>query len=502
MQRSSISCSLVRRRIASRSLAGVLVLLGVIWTPEATNATWAQQTPRPKAGTKNASGHGPGGGMSQPPGLAPGRPGVGPTSTQKVPATPKKTAPPATGQNTPIDPVTGLPLGYVPKPEPIELVTMDSPLMSQEEFEKLRKDLRNLADYRKALRNADLSENGRKLLAQGIRYRLAEMTFKDNFTDLARLRENLSVRDFVEAASLNTLKIDEVRNFRRWLMDEVMRQAEPLFQNNYYVRIQVATLLGELVVMPADENKNQRMEIHGPAATPLRKVLRDPQQPLGVKIATIRSLLRICRYADLAADKRFEITRDVLAELDQPSTSLEPKTHFWYDMYLVGTLGNIDLPVDLETRRPVIVEKLTEVLRDPNRHWHVRAEAAKALGRVTFDPQVNPQHVLFDLMTLARDMAKATQVAPKDPHWKMTFVKLYLAFQPLDRDDRTAARNNPAGLLKNPSIASLAEPPYQLLVPMVNAVLNAQPITAAQIQAVEEWLQNNKPAGALISGSP
>lgn len=459
---------------------------------------WAQQQPKTtKSKTPGgpALGHGAGSGM-YPPGMRP----PGPTTGKAAPAPKKSTTTAPTTPSVPVDPATGLPLGYVPKKPPTELMTLEKPLATEEELAKWKKETKNLAEYRKALRNADLSPAGKAVLTMGIKYRLALMTLKENLQDLHKLREDLTVRDQTDAASVPTLKPEVVRAFRRWFLEEVTRETEPLLENNFYVRIHAATLLGELVLMPADEEKKQKLETFTPPVDILRKVLRNPDQPLAVKIAAARSLIRLIRYGDLPAPKRIDVMKDVLAELTSPNANTEPKTHFWYEMRLVEVLSTLDTPLDLESRRPVVVEKLTEILRDPQRHWHVRAEAAKALGRVPLDPQVNVASLMQDVMQFALDMTKAAQQNPKAPHWKMTFWKLYLTFQPKDKDERNAAKNAPAGLLKNPSAGNSAQQPYQLVLPVVNNVINAQPITAEQVKAIEDWLQKNKGLAGVAAG--
>jgi hypothetical protein len=470
----------------------VLVALAGWLSACATDAVWAQ----PKT-TKGKTTSGPAGGHGAPSSTVP--PGMRPPASKAAGGTTKTggaTAAPA----VPVDPATGLPLGYDPKKPPTELMTLEKPLATQEQIAKWKKDTKNLAEYRKALRNADLSPTGKAMLSMGIKYRLALLTLKENQQDLHKLREDLTVRDQTDAASVPAIKPDVVRAFRRWFLEEITKEAEPLLENNFYVRIQAATLLGELVLMPADEEKKQKLETFTPPVDILRKVIRNPDQPLAVKIAAARSMIRLVRYGDLPAPKRFEVMKDVLAELTSPNAKTEPKTHYWYEMRLVEVLSTLDTPLDLETRRPVMVEKLTEIVRDPQRHWHVRAEAAKALGRVPLDPQVNVASLLHDVMQLTLDMAKAAQQNPKAPHWKMTFWKLYLTFQPKDKDERNAAKNAPAGLLKNPSAGNAAQQPYQLVVPLVNAVINSEPITAEHLKAVEDWLQKNKGLAGVASG--
>jgi hypothetical protein len=200
-------------------------------------------------------------------------------------------------------------------------------------------------------------------------------------------------------------------------------------------------------------------------------------------------MVRLIRYGQLPANKRFDTAKDVLAELALPPE----KTHFWYQMRLVELLSTIEAPRDLETNKPTVLIALSGVVNNPNLDWHVRAEAARAMGRITLDPQVNISGMVQDLMQFALEMSKAAQQQPRGPQWKMTFFKLYLAFQPVDANDRDAAKKGKAGLLNNPSAGSAAKEPYGLILPVVNAIINDQPITADQVKALDDWVTKNRP---------
>ena len=102
------------------------------------------------------------------------------------------------------------------------------------------------------------------------------------------------------------------------------REAAPLLENQYYVRIHGATLYGELnLTEPRDDlSPKLKLETYTPPVDLLRtKVLRDPDQPLPVKIAAARSIVRLVRYGDLATSKRFDTVKDLLAELDLPAAA-------------------------------------------------------------------------------------------------------------------------------------------------------------------------------------
>jgi hypothetical protein len=421
-----------------------------------------------------------------------GAPGTKPAAkkpqTKTAPAV--RPAPPAPPE--PVDPKTGLPVGFQPKKDPTDLMTLDQPLAADDTIAKWKKDVN---EYQKRLRQGDMTPAGKAVISNGIKYRIALMTLKDNQQNLHKFREDLTVRD-MNLAGLLLNKPQQVKDFRRFVMEEVAKEAAPLLENNFYVRVHGATLYGELNLTVENSDKTLKLETYTPAVEPLRKVLRDPNQPEAVKIAAARGIVRLVRFGELPANKRFETAKDVLAALAVPDI------HYWYQMRLIDALSTLDVPKDLETQKPTIVPALTAIVLDPKRNWHVRAEAARALGRVPLDPQVNISNLVQALAQLGLDMTKAAQQQPKQPQWKMTFYKLYLAFQPHNAEDRDAAKKGKAGLLNNASAAALAKQPYDLVVPVLNNVLNDKPITAEQVKGFEDWVSKNSPRSAVQANQP
>lgn len=413
------------------------------------------------------------------------------------PAAVKKTAPPATkGAKPPATPApppvsepdTGLPAGYKAPADVPELMLLDLPLSSEEELTRFEK--KELKAYKSALRGREGLGNDKKdLIRRGLKYQLHLMTLKDNQRNLAKLRNDLVYQQLRSAGELLG-KPEEIREFRRFVLTELLKLAEPLLENNQLVRLHVAILLGELDLTETDTNKGLTYEAFAPAAELAAKVLADPKQPIEVKIAAAHSATRALKYGQPSVEIRHKVARAAVGEL------ANNKTFYWYQMRLAECLSVIDAPLDLQTRKPFIVQALLGALNDKERHWHVRAEAARALGRVTLDPQVDISGLVRDVTRLAHELAKAWQAKPGDLQLEHALFRVYLAFKAYDGNDKDAARRNRGGLLNNPSAAAAAQEPYTLIVPLVNAAINNQQITADQVQNVEKWLDKSKPAAA------
>ncbi len=455
----------VKGRFRGRPLTVALVLLGLLASP--SSGLFAQQPPTPK--TRNAA-----------PKAAPGT---------KTAAPRTKAASPASTDPS-IDPATGLPKDYKVPPEKPDVLINHEPLVTPEELAELKKYENR---YKSVIRGAagPIKDDDKTIIRKGIQYRLAQLCEKDNLPILHQKREDLTIRDLQQAGKLAPAA--DVRNFRKYIMTEIVKQTEPLLKKNLYVRIQAVTLVGELDVTETDVQRNLKLEAHSDGLPLLAKVLADPEQPLSVKVAAARSIVRLLRYGVPSVPIKHEVANAIVAELQ------DGKKFFWYQLRLVEALSLLDTVLDLQNRKPFVTDTLRLVMNDPARDWQVRSMAARGLGRVPFDSSVDLNAVRREIAQFAHDMAKAAQLQPKNPIWKTNFWWLYLAFNAQDGTDQDAAKRGRAGLRNNAATASLSEPIYQLILPITNKLLADQPVTVDQVKALDDWLQKNKAAGAGVT---
>lgn len=460
-----------------------------------------------------AQGHGQMGpraappGMVPPPGMMPGmQPGMMPGQTGGPPKfVPGMANPNATGPVQEMkapDPVK-LPPNYAPPGDRDPLMDIDRPLVAPDELEKLKKDFNR---YGTLLRTARSTDPDKAVIRNGLRYRLALMCQKEaraaasskeatNVKDISKLHEDL-LRDLASAAAApDSSKPADAKAFRQFVMQEIVNQVTPLLSTqNFYVRLHMVILLGELNLTEDHAKLALKQEAFYPAAEPLVGVITDAKQPEAIKVAAVNGLVRLMRQGNAPVLVRMKVAEGIVGELKNKSA------HRWYQMRLAGALAAIDVDLD-QARTPFVVDVLKSVLADDERDWSVRAEAAKSLGRVTIPATVNPQTVTRSVAEFALKLAKAAQQAPQqkadDPRWKAEFIKLYLAFQPVDATDTMANKTSKAGLLNNSAAAS--KPAYDLIVPLVAAVLHGQRLTVQQVNSLESWVgptptANNKPA--------
>jgi hypothetical protein len=373
-----------------------------------------------------------------------------------------------------------LPPGFAPPANRDAIMDIDQPLAMKDEIDKLKKDV---AKYQTTLRTARSTEPDKALIRNGIRYRLALMCLHQNRLELSKLHDDL-LRDLASAAvAPDQSTAANVKAFRQLVMQEVVRQAVPLLTTqNFYVRLHIAMLLGELNLTEENTKLALKLEPFAPACEPLVQVILATDQPEGVKVVAVNGLGRILRLGNPNVTIRTKVAQALVSELKNKDS------HSWYQMRLATALATVD--VDLDQGKPFVVDVLKDVLADDARTWTVRAEAARSLGRVPIPSAANPPAVVRAVAEFTLKLAKAAQQAPQtkgdESKWKGEFFKVYLAFQPLDANDLTADRKSKAGLLNN--LAAGAKPAYDRIVPLVAAILNAQRLTVQQVQALEDWL--------------
>ncbi len=421
-------------------------------------------------------------------------PGAG-TAQAQPPARGKSAAPPQADPNGTAPSAAGLPPGYQAPRDPPASMLEEKNLLTPEEREQFKKELS--AKYSKPTRNGEI--RGAEVQAgirNGIRYRLNELTIAKNRRDLPKIRERLTIQDLRQAGSTAGMKVEALREFRRQLLQMVVDETEHLFDNNYYVRLQAALLLGELNLMEEDPAKGFVREAFPPAAKPLCRVILDPEQPEAVKIVSVLSLIRIVRQGNPNVEQKRDIATAVVSELKRT------ETHYWYQSRLAEVLGSIDVPLDLN-REPFVFNVLNSVLKDRNqRDLRVRVQAAWSLGRHPLVPQVDLPQLAADLAAVGLDLAQEHAKNPGQAHWKRSAVTLYFAFKAKNKTDMEATRQREGGLLNNPQAAAPAKEAYDQLLPVITSLINGDRVAPELIQSLGKWVDDKKGTPASSENKP
>jgi hypothetical protein len=138
------------------------------------------------------------------------------------------------------------------------------------------------------------------------------------------------------------------------------------------------------------------------------------------------------------------------------------------------------------------------IIVDASQSWRTRAAAAYNLSRIPLESSqgaLNLELVCIELVRLAKEMGDANALEPDLPHWKDTFIRLYLAFNPGE-----ARKAKGEGLLeqiaRRPALgkyAQIATESYQQILPLVNKVaLGSEKVDFdKQIEQMEKWLEEH-----------
>lgn len=374
-----------------------------------------------------------------------------------------------------------LPPNFRPPPPPPPEMQIDKELYTEEQEAAFRKQTVAL---QKLLRSGKVDAAGRKLLERAAEHYLYRLTMKKYRRELSeRRQELLRVLRFANGdARTEFLKI-------------IVQKISALFDNNLYVRIQAAMLLGELNSQEAQRTRDIPAKPFVPAYKPLLQLIQDPKQPVAVKIAAVVSLQRILREGE--TEQRDNQWREEAA-LVLSKELQRSDTHRWYQVRLAEALGYVGVLATSDDRsKPFVVQTLAEVLSDTKRHWLVRAAAAKSLGRLPLDSSINTALLAYQIAALTHQMATRQIQQPATWYWSRAFTYVYLAFKPEDPDEERRG----FGLLNRVRDRAVTEL-YELLVPIVRHFLSvnaSKPLQQADVAKLAAWMQQHKPSDLRVA---
>jgi len=388
---------------------------------------------------------------------------------------------------------TGLPETFVAPADVPPEIEIEDELLTQEELVELPRTLMKASFQRSVVLKGVLNNETRELIKDGVRYYVHLLSMRENRRSLDDVTED--ILRLVGWAAAQQPNESQKREFRRFLLEQIVDRASELLDGNFHVRINAALLLSQLDIV--ERSRNTRPEAFAPAAEPLVGVLADEKQPVAVKLVAANGLRRIASYGSLSTNQKIAIADAAIRDLGKM------ESHWWYQSVLLETLGALDQIHDLE-RSPFILQALVQVMTDPRRSWIVRSEAAKALGRARVDAQVNIGLVAYEIVRLTRQIAAARAQKPGEFYWDWCFWNLYLAFNPVDSEERL----RDAGLLVKVQNATLRQhqnkvrEAYNMVLPLAQKVLNPKTESAigeAETKLLDDWLRQNQPENLQVA---
>ncbi len=367
-----------------------------------------------------------------------------------------------------------LPPGYQAPPERLSIMDLDQPIADKEEMARLKKEA---SKFYKTKTDCDVSPAGQKVVEATIRYRLAEMTLKEKQSELPSIHKRFI--DEISNVGGPGRRPNEIADMTQLIGKEVLKQIPELLKNNFYVRLHAVYILGEMDYAPGYSLLLQVLQA--------KDIREDGNvgQPDALKVAAAMGLVRILRFANPNAKERTAIANAVVFELKKTTI------YWWLQIRLIEALRYCDIvgtdPGDND--RPFVVETLLSLVKDSERDWRVRTRACYALGRVPLPKSVKPDDVVNAIAKCALELSNAAAANPSNPHWKYCFWNVYLAFHTSDtsKEKDLDVEKKPGGLLTRTK--AVAQPAYQVIVPIVNDVLNGKAPDAGSLKNLNDFVK-------------
>lgn len=361
-------------------------------------------------------------------------------------------------------------------------------LMSPDEAVNFRKN--KLRDFDKLLRGGKISSaEDKKLIAEGAKYHVYLMTFKqdpnkpENETDLNKLRANI-LRDINFSG-----KISGNYQARELYLEELTKRAQDLLNNHRLVRFSAAVLLSQLDLRDEDRQKKKERVAYTLAYVPLVKVLNDKSQTTEVKIVAANGLARIGQTGNPTNQLRVKIAEEIIDELMQSVNEFS-----WYQRSLINALGSMGITDNL-ARQPIVTDALLKVMSNAKRTWEVRSTAAENLGKLPLKANADIKLITYSIVDLTRKMIQAYNGNPNAFFWKRCFWNVYLAFKPENAADNTGLFKQQVNqTVVNDAYKQIIKPISSILQPGVNPKINAE-----TINGMDDWLKKNLPKNFRVA---
>ena len=406
----------------------------------------------------------------------------------------------------------GLPAGLTQGQEiPPEMDITKELLTDGDETEFRKKGVE--AAYQNALKATNPSDEEKKALdaaAKHFVYRFTLKKYREEETPVKKELKGEQPKNPPPAGPKERLPdlrkniLNSIRTYaktpaaREYFLKALTDRLSETLDNNFVVRLNAVLLLGQLQSDNGNPQKGIEPTPYVGAYAVLLKVIKDEKQHVAIKIHAVRGLTRICRgaLADPNDKRRAEIAVALAPELSKKTT------HWWYQMVLVEALGTAGVTYDPNNKQnPVILQALAEVVADKNRHLQVRTDAARAIGYLPLDGNVNFAPVAYELVNLGYHMSLAYNAKPTREAWSNYFLSLYLAFKAPNANLKIAGGKRKPGLLEALPNSKEVKDAYEQVVLMTAHVLNSsgKQFSADQLKAITGWQQSHVPANDRIA---
>ena len=353
-----------------------------------------------------------------------------------------------------------------------------------------------------------------EILRYGIKFKLARMTQRSILfptdEDREKIQKAQEEEKRVEAPdTIEKLRDDLLKDVRDTnafngqmqirdaFLDILCEEAPKLYDNNFYVRFNLALILSSLNNRDEDRVKMIPEEPCFRAIKALLELVNNPKQHPMYKVHPVIDLAKICRHKNCKPEDRFAIIESLLNQMTAAKTLPE-----WYGMRVAESLAQLGEPND-RTRQPVVVDALVKVLKDQEYSFRVRAQAAHSLGRVPLEGYRKADEIAIEMLRLGEQMAAQYEKTKTNPRWQLYFAYVYLGFQPQNAAERTEKKGLLGQVDSKPVLAgtkTVVTEAYQHFLPLAQNVLGAKNSTPIpdQLRKIKVWLDaRGKPSLAV-----
>ncbi len=365
-----------------------------------------------------------------------------------------------------------------------------NPLMTLAEEKQFVK-ARQIA-FAAARRIQNPSKAEEKIIREGVRDRVYRLTIPENWAHIANLRRELvnDIDRFIGDANPRTRAIA--------LSAAVKRLTELLSDQPEFVKLNAVLLLGELNEKNADRQKGVPAIPYAAAAEPMLQTVQSSDQPMSVKVVSLRGMGRILKDGRLPRSMRDRVTKVLVDELRAATDAKPTEGQSWYQWRLIDTLGVVGEARNA-IQQPLVVDALWETMLNETLPWYLRTQAARSLSQIQFDSSFNVGLIAHEIVKLSGKMTVQYNQNPGLAHWRRCFMDLYFAFNPKEQSELEKGwglrQQVESGALR--AHATLVNGAYEQVLKMVNGVMEHNPprrVPNKTLKEAVEWLNANPPA--------
>jgi hypothetical protein len=396
-----------------------------------------------------------------------------------------------------------LPPGYQVPPEPPDAFNIDEQWVEDPGRGTAGLTRRMDSDFKSIMLTGEFrKDSDKEIVAEIVRYRLSQLTLKENREKAADLRVKLEK----ELEGSNNNKSGQ-RAARILALKTIAEEAPRLFEYHFVARLQGAILLAHL----ADYNETEADGAKKPAVPctramePLIALVNDGKQLTSVRVWGINGLIRLATLDGIKSQDRNRLVDILVAQMNSSGNQ-----HEWFQLRLAEGLGKLTV-IQNQDKRPVVPQALAMVLADNNRPLLVRAEAAQSLGRLQYDstPSIDAGLLAFETAQLTQTIIEGyvKDRNPKQTLWKLCLIRIYGGFKPLEDEDTSKEKNQPKrGLLTQvegkPGLVAhrkTVQEAFEVVLPLVSKVLigESKEIDPALVN-LKKWIELNPPKSFKI----